>query len=97
MAWEWSMTAEAEGIAYEKLARKSKHELLVILREWRYHEMAEAGHDNPVFRLEYNGRKVPKDALVDAVWDKMSEARTADNGGGSVWACPEGCHVVHLD
>lgn len=94
MAWEWSHTEEGLDRAYKNLSGLSKKELLVILREWQHHDDEEAGKDNPAFRLKFNGGKLPKDVLIDAVWERMESLRTCTNGGHEAYCCPDGCHTV---
>ena len=35
-----------------------------------------------------------REELVNAVWGRMEEQSTCDNGGFNAWCCPYGCHTV---
>lgn len=53
MAWEWSHTSEAYACAYAHVQRLPRRTLLVVLREWAYHDREQAG------RLRFpHGRQV---------------------------------------
>lgn len=96
MAWEWSHTDEAYRDAQENVQHLSKKTLLVILREWSYEDMEKSGK-NPSFRLHKGVRKLPKDVLADAVWERMEELRACTNGGWEAYCCPDGCHTVPFE
>lgn len=98
MAWEWSHSAEGLDYARNYLAENMlQPELVVIAAEWATYEHSQADEDAPEFDQEfYDGRlkfydKLPVDVLAEAIWEKMEQLRTCDNGGAKLWACPYGC------
>lgn len=108
MAWEWSHTNEAYANAYDHVQRLPRKTLLVVLREWSYHDREIKGTlRGPVispktgralgFRLPAGIRRLCQDTLADLVWERAENHRTCDNGGWNAWICPDGCHTVPFD
>jgi hypothetical protein len=96
MAWEWSHTTEAYDNARENVDNLPRKTLLVILREWAYHDREQRGKDGS-FRLPNGIRSMPRSELAEMVNTRMEEQRTCDSGGFNAWCCPEGCHTVSFD
>jgi hypothetical protein len=100
MSWEWSHTSDALEIARQNVHNRGLKTLRVIWSEWQ----AYTGDGSSCSTSEFDAEKykaamkqskgIPKDALADAIWERMEQFRTCTNGGHEAWACPFGCHTV---
>jgi hypothetical protein len=103
MAWEWSHTAEGLEAARENVHRLDDETLAVIYAEWRASTPGRYGdwafHASRYPLALVGARKLvalSRETVADAIWERMEELRTCENGGHLAWACPHGCgcHLV---
>lgn len=100
MAWSWSHTDEAYENARLELDQKSTKWLMEVYVEWKCHYVDEYGNPEMditpemVAKAEDEAKSLPISAIIDFIWERMSENATCDNGGFNAWACPFGCHTV---
>ena len=92
MVWEWSHTEEAISTARENLENKDRKWLEVVYAEWF---TAKNFSDKKYEKGLKEAKKLDTEALIDYIWEKMSELRNCTNGGWEAWACPFGC-LCHM-
>ena len=97
MAWEWSHSPEAYEKARKNISRRSIKWLAECYAEFQCKEVKgdECPYSNGQYQEFFKQAKLlDKDVLIETVWEKAEKLRTCDNGGFSLWICPEGCHTV---
>jgi hypothetical protein len=103
MAWEWSHTVEAYENVHDNIRDLKRGKLETIWAEWEAWDgntNSTTGFDIKKYQVaQAKVKTLPDDILADAIWEKVTELRTCENGGHLAWLCPFGCdcHMAAFD